>query len=231
MDEPTREPESLVSIPTAAVEAEQVAYGRVAPDDALLLPGLRRGNESAFAILIEQYHAPMTRLARLYVPNPVVAEEVVQEAWLAVVRGLSGFKERCSLKTWIFRILINIAITRGQHERRSVPFSSLAGGEGESFEPAFDGDGAWITSPGNWGDDPEERLLTQETLGCIRASVEVLPPRQREVIILRDIEGWTAGEVSELLELSEGNQRVLLHRARSRVRHALGQYFHEEGRG
>jgi RNA polymerase sigma-70 factor, ECF subfamily len=230
MSEPMREPENLTTIPTVPVKSAQTTYGRVTPANDLLLQRLREGDEATFASLFDQYCPSMARLAQFHVSNPVVAEEVVQEAWLAVIRGLSRFEGRCSLKTWIFRILINIAITRGQHESRSIPFSSLVDAEGESFEPVFDASGSWISSPSSWGNNPEEHLLSQETQRCIQTAVEALSPRQRQVIILRDLEGWTAGEVSELLEISEVNQRVLLHRARSRVRHALDQYLHEDGK-
>jgi RNA polymerase sigma-70 factor, ECF subfamily len=230
MSEHIREPEIPANVPTVPVKSVQPTYGRVTPaDDLLLLQRLREGDEATFASLFDQYCPSMARLARFYVSNPVVAEEVVQEVWLAVIRGLSRFEGRCSLKTWIFRILMNIAITRGQHESRSVPFSSLAGEEGESFEPAFDAGGSWVSSLSSGGNEPEERLLSQEIRSYIRIEIETLPPRQREVIILRDLEGWTAGEVCELFEISEVNQRVLLHRARSRVRHTLDRYFNEDG--
>lgn len=227
MSEQLREPENSADVP--AVPIELLPPDPVGSQDKILLQRLRGGDEAAFAFLIEQYHLSMERLARFYVSNPLVVEEVVQEAWLAVIRGLSRFEERCSLKTWIFRILRNIAITRAQHENRSIPFSSLVDEEGESFEPAFDARGAWVTSPHSWVKDPEERLLSKEIRRCIQSAIEALPIRQREVIILRDLEGWSAGEVSELLEVSEGNQRVLLHRARSRVRRALDQYLSEDG--
>ncbi len=230
MSEQIREPENPANISTVQVKSVQATYGRIAAADDLLLQRLREGDEATFASLFDQYCPSMARLAQFYLSNPIVAEEVVQEAWLAVIRGLSRFEGRCSLKTWIFRILVNIAITRGQHESRSVPFSSLVGEEGESFEPVFDASGSWSSSPRSWGNNPEERLLSQETQRCIQTAIEALSPRQREVIILRDLEGWTAGEVGELLEISEVNQRVLLHRARSRVRHALDQYLHEDGK-
>lgn len=210
-------------------------------DDAQLIKLLRGGNEAAFVALIERHHASMLRLARVYVSANAVAEEVVQEAWLGVLRGLPQFKEKSSLKTWIFRILTNCAKTRALREGRSIPFSSMQeyeseiqsnepAVEGHRFIPADDpqGKGSWATHPQRWDNIPEERLLSQETHACIKHAVEALPPFQRAVITLRDIEGWTADEVCRSLEISEVNQRVLLHRARSKVRRALEKYFSEE---
>jgi RNA polymerase sigma-70 factor (ECF subfamily) len=165
-----------------------------------------------------------------------VAEEVVQEAWLGVLKGLDGFQGRSSLRTWIFRILVNTAKTRGQRERRSVPFSSLWSPEPgdepavdpERFRPAGDPwAGGWLSPPADWADVPEDRLLSKETLARVREAIDALPPNQREVIRLRDVLGWTSREVVEALEISETNQRVLLHRARSRVRRALEGYLEE----
>jgi RNA polymerase sigma-70 factor, ECF subfamily len=229
MSERIREPEGRANIPTVTGEFTQATPGLVAPADGLL-QRLRAGDEAAFAFLFDQYCPTMTRLARFYVSNSVVIEEVIQETWLAVFQSLGRFEERCSLKTWIFRILMNIAIKRGRHESRSIPFSSIMDEEDESFESFFDAAGSWAVSTSNWGNEPEEHLLSQETQRCIHTAIEALPPRQREVIILRDLEGWTAGEVSELFEISEGNQRVLLHRARSRVRNALDRYLSEDGK-
>ncbi len=192
MSEQIREPENLANIPTVPVESTQTTYSGVASADELLLQRLREGDEATFASLFDQYCPSMARLARVYVSNPVVAEEVVQEAWLAVIRGLSRFERRCSLKTWMFRILMNIAITRAQHERHSVPFSSLVGEEGESFEPVFDAGGSWISSPRSWGNDPEECLLSQDTQKCIQTAIEALSPRQQEVIYAISRDGLQA---------------------------------------
>ena len=180
----------------------------------------------------------MVRLARTYVPTTAVAEEVVQDTWLAVLRGVDRFEGRSSLKTWIFRILMNQAMTRGQRERRSVPFSALFDPTKDPDEPAVDPDrfrgpgeqspGGWREFPNRWEGAPEDRLLSGETLSEVGKAIETLPPSQREVIILRDVEGWSAQEVCESLRVSEGNQRVLLHRARSRVRRELAR--HIEGR-
>jgi RNA polymerase sigma-70 factor (ECF subfamily) len=208
----------------------------VAPD-AELIAALRRGDEDAFMWLVYRYHATLLRLALSYVSNPAVAEEVVQDTWLGVLHGLEGFEGRSSLKTWIFRILINTAKTRAQREARSVPFSSLPDAEGDAVEPSvaperFHGpdaeqSGAWISIPRNWHEIPEDRLLSRETLRQIEQAIAALPANQRAVIRLRDVEGWTAEETCNVLGISETNQRVLLHRARSRVRRALERYFDE----
>lgn len=178
----------------------------------------------------------MLRLARTYVSSTAVAEEVVQEAWLGVVQGIDRFEGRSSLRTWIYRILVNTAKTRGAREGRSVPFASLAGDEGE---PSVDPDrflpadhdrfpGHWSSFPPSFDDVPEERLLSGETLDHVRRVIDELPPAQAQVIRLRDVQGWTSQEVCNALELTETNQRVLLHRARTKVRAALERYLDEE---
>jgi RNA polymerase sigma-70 factor (ECF subfamily) len=198
-------------------------------NEAALIARLRSGDESAFRALIEMYHAMLVRVARMYVSTQAVAEEVAQETWLAVLQGIDRFEGRSSLKTWLFRILTNRAKTRGIREGRSLPFSAL-----EPDEPAVEADrfhGADHAWPGHWAAAPtgfpEERLLAGETREVIERAVEALPPTQRAVISLRDIEGWDAEEVCNALTLSETNQRVLLHRARSAVRAALEQYLEE----
>jgi RNA polymerase sigma-70 factor (ECF subfamily) len=198
-----------------------------------LVARLRAGDEAAFLALVDRYGALMLRIALSHVPSAAVAEEVVQEAWLGVLAGIGGFEGRSSLKTWILRICANRAKTRGERERRTVPFSSLAPEEDDS--PAVDPDrfqgpdgrfpGGWAAFPAAWQALPEERLLARETLGCVQDAIRRLPARQQDVIVLRDMEGWSAEEVCEALEISEANQRVLLHRARSRVRGALERYF------
>jgi len=209
-----------------------------APDpDAELLTRLRDGDEEAFRTLVARYNATLLRVARLHVRDRQAAEEVVQETWLAVVKGLERFEERSSLKTWLFRILTNRAKTRGERESRSLPFSALAAAAVDSDEPAVDADrfhgpddpqpGGWAAPPASWETIPDERLLSQETLGRVAAAIDALPPAQREVIRLRDVEGWDSDEVCELLDLSQGNQRVLLHRARSKVRAALESYLRD----
>ena len=200
-------------------------------DERALVAALRAGDEAAFMTLVERYGPSMLRVARTFVPSPAVAEEVVQEAWLGVLRGLDRFERRSSLKTWIFRILTNVAKTRGERESRSVPFSSLAGDESAGpavdpsrFDPSQGTQGMWAAPPASWEDVPEDRLLAGETLGEVRAAIAGLPPQQRTVITLRDVEGWTSDEVRNVLDISETNQRVLLHRARSKVRRALEEY-------
>jgi len=204
-------------------------------DDAATVAALRRGDPAAFETLIDRYHATMVRVAGLYARDRQVAEEVVQETWLAVLEGIDRFEGRSSLRTWLFRILTNRAKTRATREGRSLPFSAVVGG-GSDDQPTVDpdrfldpsdprGTGQWSAPPASWETIPEERLLSQETLDRIAAAIEALPPAQREVIRLRDVEGWTAPEVVEALEISDGNQRVLLHRARARVRAELESYL------
>ncbi len=206
--------------------------GGPAAADRRLIARLRDGDEAAFAELVDMYHASMLRLARSFVSDRAVAEEVVQETWLGVIRGIDRFEGRSSLKTWLFRILTNTAKKRGVRERRSVPFSSLAGPDDEA---AVDADrflpeghqwaGHWAAPPPSWGPAPEERLLAGEARAVIDDAVAQLPEMQRQVITLRDIDGWSSKEVCDVLDLSEVNQRVLLHRARSKVRGALESYF------
>jgi len=205
-----------------------------APDDARLYHALVAGDEQAFSALVERYHAPLLRLAMTYVRDRGVAEEVVQETWLGVLRGLERFERRSLLKTWIFRILTNTAKTRALRERRSVPFSSLTSGtdDGPSVEPERFlaathpvWPGHWASPPRSWDDIPERHLESKEVREVIEAAIAALPPVQGQVISLRDVEGWSSEEVCELLELSEANQRVLLHRARSKVRAALERFF------
>jgi RNA polymerase sigma-70 factor (ECF subfamily) len=186
-------------------------------------------------MLVERYSPSMLRIASLYTPSRAVAEDVVQETWLGVLQGLDRFEGRSSLKTWIFRILTNRAKTRGQRERRSIPFSSLADRESEGSDPAVDpsrfiGEDdrfahGWASPPTSWEDVPEDRLLSTETLSKVQEAIAQLPEMQRLVITLRDIEGWSSQEVCNFLDISETNQRVLLHRARSKVRKALEEYL------
>jgi RNA polymerase sigma-70 factor, ECF subfamily len=208
-------------------------------DEQRLVASLRAGDESAFATLIDRYHNQLLRLAMLYVPSRDVAEEVVQETWLGVLQGLARFEGRSTLKTWIFRILTNRARTRGQREGRSIPFSAVWVPESDAAAPAVELDrffppehesaGHWRSRPHNWEALPEERLIGQETRAQIQQAINALPGSQREVIRLRDVEGWTSEEVCNVLEITETNQRVLLHRARSKVRRALEQYLDSVG--
>lgn len=168
--------------------------------------------------VVERYHPAMTRLAATFVPNKAVAEEVVQETWLAVVRGIDRFEGRSSFRTWLFRILVNRARTIGTRERRSVPVAV----DDEAVDPRrFSSDGSWSEPPVPWPDDVDDRLAAAATARRIRAAIDRLPDGQRQVVTLRDGEGLSAPEVCEILGITEGNQRVLLHRARAQVRSVL----------
>ncbi len=203
--------------------------------DMSLVEALRNGDEDAFNGLVEQYYASMVRIAMIYVPSQEIAEEVVQETWIAVLKGLDRFEGRSSLKTWIFTILTNRAKTRAQREGRYVPLDLSDDSEAEPavpadrFRPADDPNypGHWLPDqkPQNWESVPEAHLLSSETMMLIAQAIQNLPPNQREVIRLRDVEGFSSAEVCNILMLSETNQRVLLHRARSRVRRALEDYM------
>ena len=206
-------------------------------DDEVLVRQLRRGDETAFSWLVGRYDRALRRLALDFVSTPAVADEVVGDTWLAVIEGIDRFEGRSSLKTWIYRILMNKAKTRGIREKRTVPFSSVGaghdgGGDGPAFAPDRfrppddpDWPGHWASPPSAWQEQPVERLEAAETLAQVRAAIDALPATQRTVITLRDLRGFTSGEVSELLSVSPGNQRVLLHRARAAVRRHLERYF------
>ena len=196
--------------------------------EAELLARLRARDEAAFAEVVRAWSPTMLRVARAHVSTDASAGEVVQEAWLAVVRGLAGFEGRSSLKTWVFRILVNLAKTRGVKEQRTRPFSSLLPeDEGPSVDPSrFDEQGAWSEPPSSF--TPEGEALRGEVRGLLAAAIDALPERHRAVLTLRDVEGLSSEEVCELLDISPGNQRVLLHRARAKVREALEGYHREE---
>jgi RNA polymerase sigma-70 factor (ECF subfamily) len=203
-------------------------------DERALVDGLRAGDEGAFAWLLDRYDASLRRLARNYVATAAIADEVVSETWLAVIEGIRRFEGRSSLKTWLYRVLMNIARSRGVKEHRSIPFASMASAMDEGAGPAVDPDrfvaegkgaGGWAAPPTPWDEEPEARLLSQETLGVVRDAIDMLPPAQREVIRLRDLEGWSSVDTCNALDVSETNQRVLLHRARSKVRQALESHF------
>jgi RNA polymerase sigma-70 factor (ECF subfamily) len=200
-------------------------------DESQLVEALRAGDEAAFTELVRTYNASLLRVARIYVSSLAAAEEVVQETWEAVLNGLDRFEGRSSLKTWIFSILANRAKTKAQRERRTIPFSEFeptrvpeAALEPERFRSPGDPrwPGHWAVPPQPW---PEDRLLAGETRGKLAETIEGLPPSQRAVISLRDVEGWSAEETCNALGLTETNQRVLLHRARSKVRAALEGYL------
>jgi RNA polymerase sigma-70 factor, ECF subfamily len=186
--------------------------------DASLLRRLRGGEEQAFADLVGRYHSSMLRLALSFVSSPAVAEEVVQDTWLAVLRGLARFEERSSLRTWLYTILVNRARTTGVREARSVPVADA----GPVVDAArFGPSGTWAEPPEHWIEEAENRVDAAKLSDLIRVGLEGLPPRQREVLLLRDVEGLSGSEVCEVLAISEANQRVLLHRGRSKLRQAL----------
>ena len=205
-------------------------------DDAQVVHALREGDESVFAALMRQYHPSLLRVAQIYVTSAAVAEEVVQDTWIGVLTGIAGFEERSTLKTWIFRILTNIAKTRAQREGRTLPLSALqspdrvpeAAVEPGRFRSPEDAawPGHWASPPQAWS-IPEESLLGTEVRAVIGEAIERLPGPQRAVISLRDVEGWSADEVCNALGVTDTNQRVLLHRARSKVRRALEDYLAE----
>lgn len=208
-----------------------------APSDAELVASLRAGDEAAFTELVERLQPSMVRIAMIYTPSQAVAEEVAQETWIAVLKGLDRFEGRSSLKTWIFTILTNRAKTRAQREGRYVPLELNDEFESEpTVDPsrfyASDTPNAnhhWTPegTPHPWDSIPEEHLLSEETQAQIMQAIDALPHNQREVIRLRDVEGLSSSEVCNILSISETNQRVLLHRARARVRQALENYLAE----
>ena len=214
------------------VAQSETTSGKASADDLALVKRLLAGDEVAFTHVVERYHGPLLRFARLFVSNRAVAEEVVQDTWLAVLDGLPSFEGRSALKSWIFGILANRAKTRAVREKRTITFSELSA-SGVEDEPAVDPDrftsaGAWSAPPGRWdGDTPEKLLLRQEALAVVEKAMAELPASQRAVVTLRDVEGLDAAEVCNILDVSETNQRVLLHRARSKVRAALERYMAE----
>jgi RNA polymerase sigma-70 factor (ECF subfamily) len=203
-------------------------------DDREVVAALRAGDEKAFAALVDRYYDTMLRVARFHVATREAAEDVVQETFLGVIQGIDRFEGRSSLRTWMFRILVNRAKTRGEREGRTRPFSSFAS-ELEADEPAVDPDrflaegrwaGFWAAPPAA-GHLPEARVVAAEAGDRLIAAIQALPDSQRTVITLRDVQGCSSSEVCELLDISEANQRVLLHRARSKARTALEQYLDE----
>jgi RNA polymerase sigma-70 factor (ECF subfamily) len=198
-------------------------------DDGALVERLRAGDEQAFAALVDGWSGWMLRLAREHVATASAAEEVVQDTWLAVLQGLDRFRGEAALRTWVYRILVNQAKRRGVRDRRTVPFASLAPeDEGPTVDPSrFQGagdphPGGWRRFPEEW---PEEVALTREVHAVVTEALTELPPRQRVVVALRDLDGHSAEEVCDLLDISAGNQRVLLHRGRAVVRAHLERYF------
>lgn len=203
--------------------------------DEVLLQEIRQGNERAFDELVERHHAAMIRLARVYV-SPSLAEEVAQETWIAIIKGLQRFEGRAAFKTWMFRILVNRALSHSWHEGRGQRFLNSHMPERRTDEPVVDPsrfyppdhplEGQWLVPPRSW--TPEERLLGAETRQRIEQAIDGLPLMQRQVITLRDVEGWSAREVCDLYGITEANQRVLLHRARMKIRNTLEQFVSRE---
>jgi RNA polymerase sigma-70 factor (ECF subfamily) len=211
-------------------------------DEEQLIEALRRGDETAFVYVVGRYHPALVRLARVYVADQSVAEEVVQETWLGVLQGIGRFEGRSSLKTWIFRVLTNRAKSRARREGRTDAFTVLLDPAVEPDEPTVDPDrflprdherwpGHWAVSPRRWPEMPEEYVLSKEVGEQINTAIGALPSSQQEVIILRDVEGWSAQETCNVLGISDTHQRVLLHRARAKVRGALEIYFQEAKNG
>lgn len=208
---------------------------QLSSSDSAQLVALRQGDEGAFEQLVARYHGSMVRIAQVYVGDRGVAEEVAQEAWLGLLKGLERFEGRSSIKTWLFTIVSNLAKTRGTREKRSVAFSFFeryeldtddAAVPEERFLPPVDPyAGHWSELPAPWEGDPIRQALNTELGAYLEAAVEMLPEQQRTVLTLRDIQGWSAEEVCNALGIAETNQRVLLHRARSKVRRALEEYF------
>jgi RNA polymerase sigma-70 factor, ECF subfamily len=186
--------------------------------DGDLLRRLRGGDEQAFVTLVERYNGSMLRLALSFVPSHAVAEEVVQDTWLAVLRGLAGFEGRSSLQTWMFTILVNRARTTGSREQRTIPVAD-AGPVVDASR--FGPDGAWSAPPEHWVEEAEDRIEAGKLAVLLRSAMDGLPPRQREVVLLRDVEGMSSAEVCSVLAISEANQRVLLHRGRGKLRQVL----------
>ena len=211
--------------------------GHIASDDDLrTVEALRARDEAAFVALVERYNGSLIRLATIYVHDRAAAEEVVQDTWIALLESLDRFEGRSSLKTWLFRILLNCARARARKDARTIPFSTAFRPEDAGHDeppgrffprwlPALGGH--WVRPVAAWHDDPERRALYDETRAYIQRIIDALPPAQREVIMLRDVAGFAPDEVCNALGLSDTNQRVILHRARTRVRKALEQHFAE----
>lgn len=215
-------------------DPDSAAATAIGPNDAHLILALRERDEAAFVTLVDRYSNSLLRLAQVYVHDRASAEEVVQETWIGFLQSLDRFEGRSSLKTWLFRILINCSRARARKDAHTIPFS-------EAFRPeagASDGlefgrfvpgwvpryGGHWLRPPAPWADGPESRALASETRSVIERAIAALPPAQREVVVMRDVAGFTAEEVCNALGISDTNQRVILHRARTRLRQALERH-------
>lgn len=235
--------EQACGLPTSFLKREAVDQGccvnfDLVTNDQSLVEALRCGDESTFVALIDRYHRSMLRVAARYVASDTVAEEVVQDTWLGVLQGIDRFEERASLKTWIFSILLNQARRRGVAERRSVPFSVFSREDtepavnlGRFYSSGHEDAGHWIGALIDWRQSAEDMVLAEETRAVVQQAIATLPDPQAMVMTLRDLEGWSATEVCQLLDISESNQRVRLHRARSCVRRDLERYFEGANRG
>jgi RNA polymerase sigma-70 factor (ECF subfamily) len=214
-----------------------VPMSMLGDNEVELVAALKRRDEMAFVTLLQRYQGQLLRLALVYCRTTELAEEVVQDTWLGVIQGIDRFEGRSSFKTWLFQILVNRARTRAVREGRMLSFSSLAEEAETHSEPAVPADrfrdlddpwpNNWAVPPHSWGESPDVVLLSAETMELVQRAIAQLPPAQLQVITLRDVEGWSSEEVCNVLEISETNQRVLLHRARSRVRAALEAHFEE----
>jgi RNA polymerase sigma-70 factor (ECF subfamily) len=235
----TRPDEALSHSATAAVGDRYPRRVPVPMSDDVLVAGLRAGDEEVFASVLRDWSRSMLRVARSFVSTEASAEEVVQDTWLAVIQGIDGFEGRSSLRTWVYRILVNTARKRGVKERRSIPWSSLSPTDddrGPTVDPtAFRGrddeyPGGWKSFPAEWA-STESAALAGEVRATVKAALDLLPERQRVVIALRDVLGHSSDEVCEMLDISAGNQRVLLHRARAAVRLQLASYLEDTAAG
>lgn len=200
-------------------------------EDEALLERLRAGDEAAFVELLGRHHSALVRLARVFVGDEATAEEIAQETWLAMISGLATFEGRSSLKTWIFQILTNRARTRARRDARTTPLPSWDGELRDEDDPLagrFNARGGWATPPGAWSIDPEQDLIYRRLLAIAQETIDALPEAQRAVVVMRDLQGMTPAEVCDALEVSEGNQRVLLHRARTTIRAAIERAMREE---
>jgi RNA polymerase sigma-70 factor (ECF subfamily) len=201
-------------------------------NDEELLERMLAGDESAFEELVDSYHRSMFGLAKTFVDDSTIAEEIVQETWLAVIDGLDRFEGRSTLETWIFGILSNVARTRLRRDARAHSWSQLFEGsideEFSESDERFDSSGRWSTPPQPWGVDPEQRLMRRDLLEVIGRALDELPSSQSAVVRLRDVEGLSSREVCEILEISRANQRVLLHRGRVAVREAIAAHLADD---
>ena len=190
--------------------------------DSELVSRVRAGDEGAFSELAGKYQSSMLSIARGYVPSGAVAEEVVQDAWVGVLRGIDRFECRSSFRTWLFRILVNRAISAGVRERRSVPVDDI----GPVVDASrFDASGCWQVPPEPWADRVDDKVIAAKIAARILTAIDELPLQQKEVLTLRDVQGLSSEEVCAILDISNVNQRVLLHRGRSKLRQVIGSEF------